>query len=718
MIVTDRTITVRKGVATINEPVVLYRGDYEVVIRFKISNSKLKFMAGANMIESEKAAYGQLAILTPYGGNIFSSMTRCSEGAVAFVVTQDMLDQIEEVGLYSFQIRLFDANRESRITIPPVEFGIEIREPIASEDHDNEVNNAIVGYSIAKVVDPSEENVGPTFDHNGQYNKTDWKTGDRISQGKLNKIEEAIDQINQNDKALDKRIVGNYNVLTNGKMDKGVKIKGTELDTSTDANKIKMINLSDEVRNAMTGNASVSPVIDNLSITNEKYANNSIDYSKLKFAWADAVEYESITIDLINLEVIFNNTTTFFAIENGLISVKQEGSLPITGISGVFVLYLDGNNVVKTGNLYPNNLPEGIKIIAYIYSTSDGMASYKYNVVTKSTNGFKIIDRMEPPKAIPLDNSVSVNKMANPYCYNLLNKSITINLNIKKVMFNSDVYLVCHDKLYSAKNHPEIDFSDLSTNGTLVLTFDPIEKSFQFKTLYPNTMTAGLFILAYIYKENYVDTFLSLDDKGFKLIGFTNSKGCYKWGAIGDSITHANAYQQEVLKKLNIGNYEFNAIVGSCVATNDYPEVAFVDRYLNTSADCDLITIMGGINDCNNNIPIGSINNGDRATYIGGYQEIIEGLLTRNPSVRIMLFTPTPYWKNTTGRPFAGNLINYAEASKEVADYYGLPCLDLYHKMGVNEFTKNELMTDWIHYNAKGYTRMGNLISSFIESNL
>lgn len=215
MIITDRTITVRKGVATINEPVVLYRGDYEVVIRFKISNSKLKFMAGANMIESEKAAYGQLAILTPYGGNIFSSMTRCSEGAVAFVVTQDMLDQIEEVGLYSFQIRLFDANRESRITIPPVEFGIEIREPIASEDHDNSVNNAIVGYSIAKVVDGLNEDVPDTFDANGNYNKTDWETGDRISQGKLNKIEDAVDKIKQNETALNKQMTSNFNVLQN-----------------------------------------------------------------------------------------------------------------------------------------------------------------------------------------------------------------------------------------------------------------------------------------------------------------------------------------------------------------------------------------------------------------------------------------------------------------------------------------------------------------------
>lgn len=219
MIVTDRTITVRKGVSNIDDPVIVYRGDYEVAIRFTIMNSKFKFMSGVNMIETEKASYGQLAILTPYGGNVFSDMVRCSEGTVAFVMTKELMDQIEEVGLYSFQIRLFDGNRESRISIPPVEFGIEIREPVASEDHDNKVNNAIVGYSIAKVVDPSEENVGPTFDESGAYNKTDWKTGDRISQGKLNKIEDAIYQINQNEvndrNAISKQMSMNFIVLQN-----------------------------------------------------------------------------------------------------------------------------------------------------------------------------------------------------------------------------------------------------------------------------------------------------------------------------------------------------------------------------------------------------------------------------------------------------------------------------------------------------------------------
>lgn len=217
MIFTDRTITVRKGESRIDEPIVVYRGDYELEVRFTILNSRFKFMSGTNMIESEKASYGQLAILTPYGGNIFSDIVRCNDGSVTFILTADMLNQIEEVGLYSFQIRLMDYNKESRVSIPPIEFGIEVREPIASEDHDNSVNNAIVGYSIAKVVDPKEENVGDTFDDNGNYNKTEWETGDRISEGKLNKIEDAIDKVNRNGKkdiaTLDKRINSNFNVL-------------------------------------------------------------------------------------------------------------------------------------------------------------------------------------------------------------------------------------------------------------------------------------------------------------------------------------------------------------------------------------------------------------------------------------------------------------------------------------------------------------------------
>lgn len=271
MIFTDRTITVRKGESKINEPIIVYRGDYELEIRFTISNSKFKFKNGTNLIESEKASHGQLVILTPYGGNIFSDIVKCNEGTVSFLLTKEMLDQIEEIGLYSFQIRLFDYYRESRITIPPIEYGIEIREPITSEDHDNTVNNAIVGYSIAKVVDPKEENVGPTFNGNGQYNKTDWETGDRISEGKLNKMEDALYKINQNEKndvaALDKRVTSNYNALNATKADKN--------------EVFSMKNMGQDIKEAMTGGS--VPVVGVNSILKDNIVDGQVTYEKTEF---------------------------------------------------------------------------------------------------------------------------------------------------------------------------------------------------------------------------------------------------------------------------------------------------------------------------------------------------------------------------------------------------------------------------------------------------
>lgn len=60
------------------------------------------------------------------------------------------------------------------------------------------------------------------------------------------------------------------------KRDKSTKLTSSDLDTSSDANKLTMNHLSDEVRKAMTGEAQVSPIIPAKSITTEKYADKSI----------------------------------------------------------------------------------------------------------------------------------------------------------------------------------------------------------------------------------------------------------------------------------------------------------------------------------------------------------------------------------------------------------------------------------------------------------
>ena len=138
MIFTDRTVKVKRGVSSINTPIILYRGDREVEIRFTLKE-EAPFMfskeTGSNIIEVSEAAYGQLVIKTPNDlPAIFSEVAPTSEGKIVFKITGEMIDEITEVGNYSFQIRLFNESMNSRVTLPEVNGGIEIREPIASED--------------------------------------------------------------------------------------------------------------------------------------------------------------------------------------------------------------------------------------------------------------------------------------------------------------------------------------------------------------------------------------------------------------------------------------------------------------------------------------------------------------------------------------------------------------------------------------------------------
>ena len=191
MILTERTINIIDHESIMDSPVVLYRGDKNVELKLNIKSSRFKFRDddSSNFIESAQASYGQLIIQTPNQNEpIFSEITATKKGYIIFVITAEMIDEIDEVGKYTFQVRLLDSNKRSRATIPPVVNGIEIREPITSEDS-NALNSAIVGLASA-----ANEEVLDTFDEHGDYAKTNWKFGDKITAAKLNKSEDGIYQ--------------------------------------------------------------------------------------------------------------------------------------------------------------------------------------------------------------------------------------------------------------------------------------------------------------------------------------------------------------------------------------------------------------------------------------------------------------------------------------------------------------------------------------------
>lgn len=210
MIFIESTIKISNNVSKMDSTIVLYRGDKNIEIRFTILQSPFKYSntVATNVIESTNASFGQLVIKTPNDKPpIFSDVSATKEGTVLFTITKEMIDEIEEVGVYTFQIRLLDENKQSRGTIPPVENGIEIKEPIAIEDDNstNVVGLAKANYAVATLSDVDT----PTFDDAGKYIKTNWNDGDIITNASLNKIEEGIYTTNENVTATKKYVDDN-----------------------------------------------------------------------------------------------------------------------------------------------------------------------------------------------------------------------------------------------------------------------------------------------------------------------------------------------------------------------------------------------------------------------------------------------------------------------------------------------------------------------------
>ena len=189
MIYTERTVKVKNGTASIDSPIILYRGDREVEVLFTIKNSLYKFSAEkGNYIDDTKAKWGQLAIDLPDGNDTFTDISECVNGAVLFKITGEMIDELHEVGFYSFHIRLYNEDMTSRITIPPIIEGVEIREPIVIEDDVNE-GVAMVGYGMVDRATINNEEL--EFD---DYLDIVWKKGDVISSTRLNQMVQYINE--------------------------------------------------------------------------------------------------------------------------------------------------------------------------------------------------------------------------------------------------------------------------------------------------------------------------------------------------------------------------------------------------------------------------------------------------------------------------------------------------------------------------------------------
>jgi hypothetical protein len=216
-----------------------------------------------------------------------------------------------------------------------------------------------------------------------------------------------------------------------------------------------------------------------------------------------------------------------------------------------------------------------------------------------------------------------------------------------------------------------------------------------------------------------------------------------KWVSYGDSLTQMNVWQPTVAEKLGmtsvvrgigsttateIGSLAYVSADGTFVdkptawgGTTDTPPAGTTTIYSSLSndqriatipTDAEVITFMAGTNDMNMSKSItNNIDFADVSTFKSAFAIALKKIQLRCPRARIFTVTPPQSQKGTTANNAGHTPRQYADAIKEVSLLYGVPCIDLFHECGWNEWNMSIYLTDGVHpYSDTGGARMAEVI--------
>lgn len=207
---------------------------------------------------------------------------------------------------------------------------------------------------------------------------------------------------------------------------------------------------------------------------------------------------------------------------------------------------------------------------------------------------------------------------------------------------------------------------------------------------------------------------------------------------LGDSITFGyglqageRAYPELVGDQLGFAQVDNHGISGSSVTSGGYePMCERLDR-LNDEAD--ILFFMGGRNDFSMGTgDFGDMNSDPQQTdtFYGALKYIAEFFINSYPSKLIVFVTP-PHGSSDEVPEHLPNPVtervygDYAEAVREVAAHYSLPCCDLWKIAGIQPllpvhrqmyFTGDQGIPDGLHPNQAGHQRLAERLSGFLKT--
>ncbi|MBE7025089.1 MAG: hypothetical protein E7408_03425 [Ruminococcaceae bacterium] len=127
----------------------------------------------------------------------------------------------------------------------------------------------------------------------------------------------------------------------------------------------------------------------------------------------------------------------------------------------------------------------------------------------------------------------------------------------------------------------------------------------------------------------------------------------------------------------------------------------------------DVVTIMGGSNDVFYAHGLGGeadIREKNVHTYVGAYAYVIETLFAHDPAVKLFLLSPV--WSAPLENvPAVFSLEECTQATRQLAQRYGVPFVDVYRESGITHATRQLYhQSDAVHPNEEGGKRIAALV--------
>lgn len=174
------TITVRNTVAQLDEPLYVYEKDRNLIMYFKIMDYKYKFDKNpTNVLASvDDIMEAYATIVDPNGYELTRQYGEVIEDEIKFIITDDLIDELDEIGTYRIQFHI--RCQHSEFTIPEISFEVlERLKGFRTVTDEGEVGDEILNNSESFI------------DAEGKLHLV-WREGDTISSVRLNQMVEVV----------------------------------------------------------------------------------------------------------------------------------------------------------------------------------------------------------------------------------------------------------------------------------------------------------------------------------------------------------------------------------------------------------------------------------------------------------------------------------------------------------------------------------------------